>query len=102
MIKRVNISLSEAGRRVFAAAPRLVGITLMVMRLFGNFVAVKRRRCRGYLATALRLLGGVAAVIWQLRCGYTVNLAALPRLVGITLAVMRLFAAVIWYARCPT
>ena len=34
MIKRVNISLSEAGRRVFAAAPRLVGITLMVMRLF--------------------------------------------------------------------
>ena len=87
---------------------------------FCNFVAVKRRRCRGYLATALRLVGGVAAVIRQLRCGYTVNLAALPRLlgnfvavsrqlrcgytvnlaalprlVGITLAVMRLFAAVI-------
>ena len=48
-----------------------------------------------FFATSLRLKGGVAAVIWQLRCGYTVNLAALPRLVGITLAVMRLFAAVI-------
>ena len=62
---------------------------------FCNFVAVKRRRCRGYFATALRLVGGVAAVSRQLRCGYTVNLAALPRLFGITLAVMRLFAAVI-------
>ena len=39
-------------------------------RLEGNCVAVSRRRCRGYLATALRL-------------------------VGITLTVMRLFAAVI-------
>ena len=39
--------------------PRLLGITLAVMRLFGNFVAV--------------------------------NLAVMPRLLGITLAVMRLY-----------
>ena len=40
-VKRVTISLSEA-------ASRLVGITLAVMRLVGNFVAV---------------IGGCAAVI---------------------------------------
>ena len=62
-------------------------------RLFGNCVAVSRRRCRGYLV--IRQLRCGYSVIWQLRCGYTVNLAALPRLFGITLAVMRLFAAVI-------
>ena len=29
----------------------VIGITLMVMRLFGNFVAVKRRLRRGYSAS---------------------------------------------------
>ena len=51
MIKRVNISLSEAGRRVFAAAPRLVGITLMVMRLFGKFFAVIFGLCGAVINT---------------------------------------------------
>ena len=64
---------------------------LAVMRLFGNFVAVIRRRCRGYSAIALRLLGinlalmrllgGCAAVIRQLRRGYW---ATALRLLGIT------------------
>ena len=45
---------------------------LVVMRLFGNFVAVKRRHCRGYwhhlvvmrlFGKFLRLFGGDAAVI---------------------------------------
>ena len=53
MIKRVNISLSEAGRRVFAAAPRLVGITLMVMRLFGKFFAVILGLCGARLSPLL-------------------------------------------------
>ena len=65
----------------FLVLRRLVGITLAVMRLFGNFVAVIRRLRRGYSAIALRLLGinlalmrllgGCAAVIWQLRRGYS-------------------------------
>ena len=50
------------------------------MRLFGGVAAVRRHH-----------LGG-DAVRRQLRCGYW---AAAPRLLGITLAVMRLFAAVI-------
>ena len=55
MIKRVNISLSEAGRRVFAAAPRLVGITLMVMRLFGKFFAVILGLCGAVIGMSCRL-----------------------------------------------
>ena len=55
MIKRVNISLSEAGRRVFAAAPRLVGITLMVMRLFGKFFAVIFGLCGAVIGMSCRL-----------------------------------------------
>ena len=47
---------------------------LAVMRLLGNFVAVIRRRCRGYSAIALRLLG--------------INLA-LMRLLGNCVAVIR-------------
>ena len=59
---------------------------LVVMRLFGNFVAVKRRHCRGYwhhlavmrlFGKFLRLFGGDTAVIRH------------------HLAVMRLFAAII-------
>ena len=48
----------------------MAGVLAAATRLVGNCVAVSRRRCCGYLATALRL-------------------------VGITLTVMRLFAAVI-------
>ena len=44
MIKRVNISLSEAGRRVFAAAPRLVGKFFAV--IFGLCGAVIGMSCR--------------------------------------------------------
>ena len=36
---------------------------LAVMRLLGNFVAVMRRRCRGYSAIVLRLLGINLAVM---------------------------------------
>ena len=43
---------------------RLVGIALMAMRLFGNFVAVSRHH-----------LGG-DAVIRQLRCGYLMRFYA--------------------------
>ena len=55
--KRVTISLSEA-------SPRLIGITLAVMRLVGNFVAV----IGGCAAVNRHHLGG-DAVIRQLRRG---------------------------------
>ena len=39
-----------------AAAPRLEGITLAVMRLFGNFVAVNWAAAPRLLASSLRLM----------------------------------------------
>ena len=47
-VKRVTISLSESGRRLFSGCAAVSRHHLMVMRLFGNFVAVKRRLRRGY------------------------------------------------------
>ena len=59
---------------------------LAVMRLFGNFVAVIRRRCRGYSVIALRLLGINLALMRLLG-----NCVAV---IGHHLAVMRLFGPV--------
>ena len=55
----------------------------MAMRLFGNFVAVSWAAAPRLFGNFVAVSGGCAAVI------------------GITLAVMRLFAAVICYARYP-
>ena len=44
-VKRVTISLSESGRRLFSGCAAVSRHHLMVMRLFGNFIAVIRRRC---------------------------------------------------------
>ena len=47
VVLTINQPLQGCAAVIGAALPRLNGTTLVVIRLFGNFVAVKRRRCRG-------------------------------------------------------